>query len=173
MQPKTTSQIRFLSWRMLYKSGCNSPMLVRFFRILRVIPMLPEISGQSITIHIYITHRIHVWYNYLHLVVFMVNAGNYTIHGSYGLSPLTSIVKLMWPQQTLPGATSFTVEKKDFRIHLQLLGFLWVHIGERTCWSFNHQKSPFPCLQRGMPLLDGARCTRTTNITSKQLNLTV
>ena len=44
-----------------------------------------------------------------------------------------------------------------------------VHVG-----VFKHQKSPFPCLRRGMPLLDGEmRCTRTTNITSKQLNLMV
>ena len=114
---------------MLYKWGCNSPMLVRFFRILRWlkpkhqqvpgsiiwVPMLPEISGLSITSHIYI-------------ITFDIYCE-----------------AKMWPQRTLPGATSFTVEKKDFRIHLQLLGFLWVHIGDRTCRSFKHQKSPFPC----------------------------
>ena len=34
------------------------------------------------------THRIHVWYIYLHLVVFwMVNVGKYTIHGCYGKAP--------------------------------------------------------------------------------------
>ena len=36
-----------------------------------------------------ISHRIHVWYIYLHLVVFngkiMVNVGKYTIHGLYGV----------------------------------------------------------------------------------------
>ena len=32
-----------------------------------------------------ISHRIHVWYIYLHeWLVFMVNVGEYTIHGSYG-----------------------------------------------------------------------------------------
>ena len=31
------------------------------------------------------THRIHVWYIYLHLVDFMVNVKIYTIHGSYGI----------------------------------------------------------------------------------------
>ena len=31
------------------------------------------------------THRIHVWYIYLHeWLIFMVNVGKYTIHGSYG-----------------------------------------------------------------------------------------
>ena len=31
------------------------------------------------------THRIHVWYIYLHVVVFfMVNVGEYAIYGSYG-----------------------------------------------------------------------------------------
>ncbi len=30
------------------------------------------------------THTIHVWYIYLHLVDFMVNVGKYTIHGCYG-----------------------------------------------------------------------------------------
>ena len=30
------------------------------------------------------THRIHVWYIYLHLLILMVNVGRYTIHGSYG-----------------------------------------------------------------------------------------
>ena len=31
------------------------------------------------------THRIRVWYIYLHLVNFMVNVGKYTIRGSYGI----------------------------------------------------------------------------------------
>ncbi len=39
----------------------------------------------------YIPHRIHVWYIYLHLVVFvMVNVGKYTIHGSYGFYILST-----------------------------------------------------------------------------------
>ena len=33
------------------------------------------------------THRIHVWYIYLHLIDFMVNVGKYTIRGSYGVEP--------------------------------------------------------------------------------------
>ena len=33
----------------------------------------------------FITHRIHVWHIYLHLVdLFIVNVGKYTIHGCYG-----------------------------------------------------------------------------------------
>ena len=42
---------------------------------------------------ILVTHTIHVWYIYLHVVVFfMINVGNYTIHGSVmgdGKSPKT------------------------------------------------------------------------------------
>ena len=31
------------------------------------------------------THRIHVWYIYTHIwLIYMVNVGKYTIHGSYG-----------------------------------------------------------------------------------------
>ena len=32
----------------------------------------------------FMTHRIHVWYIYLHLVVVMVNVGKYIIHGCNG-----------------------------------------------------------------------------------------
>ena len=31
------------------------------------------------------THRIHVWYIYLHWLIFMKNEGKYTIHGSCGI----------------------------------------------------------------------------------------
>ena len=32
------------------------------------------------------THSIHVWYSYLHLVdLFMINVGQYIIHGCFGL----------------------------------------------------------------------------------------
>ena len=31
-----------------------------------------------------ISHRIHVWYIHLHWLIFMVNVGENTIHGSYG-----------------------------------------------------------------------------------------
>ena len=32
------------------------------------------------------SHRIHVWYIYLHeWLIFMVHVGKYTIHGSYGI----------------------------------------------------------------------------------------
>ena len=31
------------------------------------------------------THRIHVWYIYTYIwLIYMVNVGKYTIHGSYG-----------------------------------------------------------------------------------------
>ena len=37
-------------------------------------------------IRLVITHTIHVWYIYLHeWLIFMVNVGEYTIHGWYGL----------------------------------------------------------------------------------------
>ena len=85
---------------------------------------------------------------------------------------------LLWswcgPNKPYQGPPLSRLKKRTSGYIFNFLGFLWVHIGERTCWSFKHQKSPFPCLQRGMPLLDGEmRCTRTTNITSKQLNLMV
>ena len=43
------------------------------------------LRGLLLKLIVFRPHRIHVWYIYLHLVIFMVNVGKYTIHGSYGV----------------------------------------------------------------------------------------
>ena len=50
------------------------------------------------------THRIHVWYIYLHLVVFYggIFIGKYTIHGSYGIWILS-----LWKKQKISSGLSW------------------------------------------------------------------
>jgi len=58
---------------------------IQQFSWLRSIPLTKH--PVAVSVH---THTIHVWYIYLHLVVFngkekQVNVGKYTIHGCYGI----------------------------------------------------------------------------------------
>ena len=57
----------------------------------RWVGFLSNLSGKGISkkaffgfINVCISHRIHVWYIYLHLVDFTVNVGKYTIHLASG-----------------------------------------------------------------------------------------
>ena len=58
--------------------------------------MFANIRGMIIP-QLHQSHRIHVWYIYLHAwLIFMVNVGRYIIHGSYGIYTYITLNVCTW-----------------------------------------------------------------------------
>ena len=83
---------------------------------------------------IWVSHTIHVWYSYPHLVDFIVHVGKYTIHGWYGYRKTQVFLLCLGCQRKdLLTRQNFTVNYTTIIVRLVLLQKL----GWPRCFGFN------------------------------------
>ena len=99
-----------------------------------------------------VTHRIHVWYIYLHSVDFLVNGGKYTIHCSYGSCRL-------WKRKM--------IVSKHVNIHTRCSSEGSCTHKVRRCWASVQWESSY--VHTEVPMFGGV--SRTTSHKQKQIQL--